>query len=225
MYFAENAGKGLGSSVAAGLVAILLASSLAEMAIPPSRRPKGIPAGEQVRVIEKPGPGSSEARANGAGASRDARGGMLLYEAGGPASEYSHAQRLRTRLMLVVLAFFITGYVAALAVRPRTSTWVAVGAIAGVTALPLLAAKLGVRPQRPTAFFAILEVSPLMLAGTAVASSLMGDWLARTILARSRRTQTAMPKPLWTPDYLQTHSVDLSSTGSIERSKESPGRP
>lgn len=224
IYLAENAGKGLASSVAAGLVAIFLAAGFAEIALPASRMQRGVPERDLVRVMERPGRGAAPSRAGGEDVRRSSSGMMVLNEAGGPASEYSPARKLRTRLLLVGLTFFVTGYVAALAVRPRTSTWVAVGAIAGVIALPLLAGRFGVRPQRPTAFFTVLEVSPLMLAGTAIASSLVGDWLARTLLTRSRRAALGVSKPVWSPDYLQTHSVDLSSTGSIARSKESPGR-
>jgi hypothetical protein len=100
----------------------------------------------------------------------------------------SSFSRLRTDILLVALSFCVTAYIAALLVRPRTSTWVACGAIIAVMAFPVVAAQLAIDPQQPPAVFRILEVPPFAFSGAAVAAALVGDWLAKVVITRSRRS-------------------------------------
>ena len=183
-YVAENAGVGLLTSILAGIVAMFLAGALSYMAIqvfqtaanaPPNRTRVAIeaithPPGKQPPVAHGPsGPPQAPPKPE-----PPQKTGL------GPAS----FERLKVHLLLLALAFFVTAYVAALLFRPRTSTWVACGAIVGVMAFPAAAVRFVADPQAPTAFFRLLEISPFALAGTAVAAALSGDWLAKSIIAR-----------------------------------------
>ena len=96
----------------------------------------------------------------------------------------SALERFRLYALLTALCFSVTAYIGALVARPRTSTWVACGAIIGVMLLPFAASRMGADPESPRAMFKLLEMSPFALAGTAGAAALAGDWVAKQLMAR-----------------------------------------
>lgn len=191
VYLAENAGMGLVASITAGVVAMALAAGLTEVAMPGVHKAALLPPASAAPVAAvSPGPAAPPP----GGVS--GRVGEFLGDVLAPAAGYASSGRLRTQLLVTVLCFSVTAYIAALSFRPRTSTWVAVGAIVGVMLLPLAAVKLVVGPLRGAPFFGILEVSPFMLAGTAVASALGGDWLARLLMAHAAGRKKDVYRPL-----------------------------
>ncbi len=184
IYIAENAGVGLLSSLLGGVAAILLAAVLSYVAVPV--------------LLETPKQGVS-----GVAALKDAGRGTAAAQTASAAEaalrkapSRTPVERVRIYLLLVALSFFLTAYIGALSAKPRTSTWVACGAIVGVAALPVAASRYMISPEAPTAFFRILELSPFALAGTAVASALLGDWVAKMLIARGSARKRQQYRPL-----------------------------
>jgi len=126
--------------------------------------------------------------------------------------------RRRACTLVTALAFFVGAYVAGIMLRPRTSTWVACGAIVSLMVLPLLAVVFllpsGSLAMMPSAaaeyhltafdarfatygrFFHMLEISPFTLAAVAISAALAGDWLARALLLRASRRRPETFRPL-----------------------------
>ena len=183
VYLAENAGVGLLASIMAGVFAIVLTGALSWMALPESpviaaaAQPAGVSSLRAGTLapgpVQPPGPGDN------------AHATMTALLRSDALPQPAPADRFRVALFVVALPFFVAAYISALSARPRTSTWVACGAVVGVMILPALAARLAVDPQGLPPFFAVLELPPFALAGTAVAAGLVGDWLARLLLARA----------------------------------------
>ena len=204
LYVAENAGLGLAASAAAGLLATLVAVGMAALLFAagpatPVRLPghAGSSRGPAKSAVAAPAPKAASERTPVAGpasklappapASRPALGeappaaGVNVW---GKTPDMTPLQRVRVYALLVAIAFAVAAYLAALGARPRTSTWLACGAIIGVLALPLWAAKRAIDPEHLGAPFQLLELSPFVLAGTAVASALAGDWAAKMLMRR-----------------------------------------
>jgi hypothetical protein len=129
---------------------------------------------------------------------------------------YEHMERLRASLLLAAISFFVGAYIVGIVVRPRTSTWVACGAMVAVMLLPALAmllflpsvdlesiAPVGAsddlilmagafyskRMIAASLYFRLLELSPFTLASAAVISALAGDWAAKVLTRRRQEHQ------------------------------------
>lgn len=137
---------------------------------------------------------------------------------------YVDQERQRAYLLITALSFFVSAYIVGMVVRPRTSTWVACGAVVGVMVLPVAAIKLflpavEIETYVPLnavddvalvvarafsdlmaeygQFFRLLDLSPFTLSATAVVSALAGDWTAKTLLRMSlSRQRLTVFKPL-----------------------------
>ena len=107
---------------------------------------------------------------------------------------------------MIMLSFALSGYVASLVIKPRTSTWVACGAVVGVMLSPAAAIAMSFQPALAekvpllvnalVGYFRLLELSPFTLTGLAVSAALAGDWLGRELVAYlrvSERSQTLKP--------------------------------
>jgi len=184
LYVAENAGIGLSAAVASGVAAIALSSILAAWA------------GSGTGFVREIGlPEISGARTPDAGAAPESEAPSPAYAprpnprtaaAGQTDPGTARLNRLRLYALLVFICFFAAAYITALVVRPRTSTWVACGALVGVLLLPAVGAAVSRDPMAFAQGFRLLELSPFTLAGLAVAAALLGDWLGRQIVARAR---------------------------------------
>jgi len=100
----------------------------------------------------------------------------------------SSLDRNRAYAAVVFLSFFTCGYVTALLVRPRTSTWVAWGAVVGAMTSPAAAA-LSATPLGAAELFGQLDLSPFALGGIAIGAALTGDWLGNVLLLYARKRQ------------------------------------
>lgn len=179
LYVAENAGIDLAAGLAAGVLAIALASAMAACS------------GGGASFVRDIGMPEMTARANAA-AHTDAR-----EQPAAPAAENVEAlrsgnavaptrlKRLRVYVLLVVTCFFVAGYVMAVAVRPRTSTWIVCGAIVGVMLLGAIGVLFAGNAERFGMTFRLLELSPFTLSGVAVAATLFGDWTGRQLVGRT----------------------------------------
>ncbi len=193
LYVAENAGIGLLAGIASGVTAIVLASFLAVWG-PSGRgfvREIGLPElSERIRVSEW-----ENTRHTGAGEPAGdwrAAGEGLMTETG-----TDRLRRLRFYAALLVITFFVTAYITALILRPRTSTWVACGAIVGVMMLPAVGVVMSHEPALFAWGFRLMELSPFMITGLAVSAALVGDWCGQEVLSRIRdKTSAPVMRPL-----------------------------
>lgn len=197
LYVAENAGLGLAASTASGIVAVLLAvimilftrsdDAFVRMEVTGAAR---MVAQYQRRLV---GEGRKWQ------ASKLPRG--ILPARSEVTVKVPRLARLRAYSTFVALCFFIAAYVTALLVRPRTSTWVACGAVLAVMLIPVGAVVWSLNYGRLLAYplvgyMRLLELSPFTLAGVAVTAALVGDWLGRELLTgvrRIERQQTLKP--------------------------------
>ncbi len=235
IYVAERAGVGLMSGLLAGLLAVVFLAGLSAAMPAPDygdlgTRPLGPPLQPESVAPDVPGAavaaaGPSQprngapshaldatarrteppARSPSAAASR-----LLVAPAGRPsevAARYSELHALRAPIFITALSFFMSAYIIGFMLRPRTSTWVACGAILALVLLPLAALKIylpsypleevaalnpavalneaslvGERIIRYGKFFSLMEVSPFAAAATAVISALLGDFSAKFLI-------------------------------------------
>lgn len=180
LYVAETAGIGLTAGLACGMVAIAAASVLAAWS------PAGASFVRDIGMPEMRVPGRAAARGGAVESSNSGVPENMPQPPNGNAVAPTRLQRLRIFSLLVVICFFVAGYVTALAVRPRTSTWIACGAMVGVMLLGALGALFADSAERFGTFCRLLELSPFTLSGVAVAAALFGDWMGRQLIARTR---------------------------------------
>ena len=187
LYIAERAGVGLFAGIIAGVVAAVMATGLsavatedvAAQAVRSTARATAWSARAQT-----PGGGQVRVGPSGAAGGQEAANLFLPGRARVARETLSALERFRLYALLTALCFSVTAYIGALVARPRTSTWVACGAIIGVMLLPFAASRMGADPESPRAMFKLLEMSPFALAGTAGAAALAGDWVAKQLMAR-----------------------------------------
>jgi hypothetical protein len=232
MYIAERAGVGLASGLAAGVMAAAFLVVMSTMIADGARQGDEVVAikpfgarGATFRILREAGRAGwsqqpvSGMAARGRAANEVARESDLPGASGGalgaPAGEM---RRLEVPLLLAGLTFFISAYIVGFVVRPRTSTWVACGAIVGLMLLAVAAMRIfaprvptegvpyvlairdaqgvGERLLRYGKLFRLLEASPFMAAATVVVAALLGDWLAKILIKRTRpreRVETYRP--------------------------------
>lgn len=206
LYIAENAGLGLicaiGAGVAAGLTASVLLAGMVGT-VDHGAAIESWRALPQVLVPESPA-----VTGNGPGKGRDIPGKAPESEVPARRSA-SRLIPLRVPLLAAGLSFLIMAYLAGVIARPRTSTWVACGAVAGVMIVPVAAVFVLLPMQSAEGsrvlstgeidylarnlrtygkFFHLLELPPFVLVATAVTAALSGDWIAKTLI-RSARSQ------------------------------------
>lgn len=215
IYVAENAGVGLAASALSGGIAILVMVGFTAFLGRDGAVHGGSPAASTVEEAQS----SDEGVAGGSAAETNAS--APPEEAEGPAATPARPAALRhsdlrtlwgSRAygLFVVLAFFTTAYITALLVRPRTSTWVACGAILGVMLLPGSTAvalyvvtpqELGESPWLTSVLvpFSRLmrSLSPFALTALGISAALAGDWVGKQLVAYTRRRQSIQVyKPL-----------------------------
>ncbi|MHC4712645.1 MAG: hypothetical protein ACYTAN_05145 [Planctomycetota bacterium] len=218
LYIAENAGVGLVAGLISGVLAMTMTGAMVAFVVrdvsfarqevwgfpagigstqAPDREAEGGGAAAEApgRVAESGGPTPVETEKperTGAEQPRD-KGGTA--DTGSGQYDYSRLPRLRrlkAYALVVFLTFFLAAYTAAIVVRPRTSTWVACGAIIGAMTAPLAAALVPLSwPRINLLLLSLLELSPFTLTGLAVAAALLGDWLGKEAVAYARSRDTA----------------------------------
>jgi hypothetical protein len=194
IYIAERAGVGLFAGIAAGVAAAVIATGLSAVATEnapvaaarPTVRAAVSPAAPEARGGAQVRRGPSGA----AGGAQKAGNSLLSARAQVVREPLSALERFRLYVLLTALCFAVTAYIGALVARPRTSTWVACGAIIGVMLLPAVASRMAAVPQNPKTMFKLLELSPFALAGTAAAAALAGDWIGKLLIARRSGERT-----------------------------------
>jgi hypothetical protein len=250
VFVAERAGISLFASLLAGVLAVVFASSLAALIAregkesapnawyfdptvateikhvvpaPPkadraaqeSPAKAGVTASPRTRVARAVIMQPEVAAARGSSVKRSDEARLFVY---------GDQEKQRAYILITALSFFVGAYIVGVVVRPRTSTWVACGAVVAVMLLPaaviyvflpsveiesqvpagaaddvilVLARSLAGLMARYGTFFRLLELSPFTLASTAVVSALAGDWTAKTLISR-RTSRKALPvfKPL-----------------------------
>lgn len=196
IYVAERAGVGLLAGAASGVTGMLIAAALSSLVVAgPVAAAGGVKQGltrpartREADNASSPKPG---ARAE-ASSTRDVGVTEGKHDAAG------HLFRTRrTYALLAALAFFATAYITALVIRPRTSTWVACGAVLGTMVPPAMAVFFfHPDPEYLDGFFKFLQLSPFTLGGVAIAASVAGDWAGSQLVARARRRYEAPLKSL-----------------------------
>ncbi|MCD6404451.1 MAG: hypothetical protein J7M19_01335 [Planctomycetes bacterium] len=196
IYVAERAGVGLLAGTASGVTGMLIAAALSSLVV----AGPVVAAGGTERGLMQPAPaieaGNASSREAGPQGKAPSAGtaGVTGNERGAAGRFF---QTRRTYVLLAALAFFATAYITALVVRPRTSTWVACGAVLGVMVPPAAALFFfHSDPEHLEGFFKFLQLSPFTLAGVAIAASVTGDWAGSQLVARARRRYKVLLKPL-----------------------------
>ena len=208
-YIAERAGVGLASGLAAGVMAAAFLVALSGLIAGDVRNGDEIVSikpfgarGATFRILREAGRAGWSQQPLGPVAGRAEsvkevpQESDLPRQTGAVAAPAFELKRLQVPLLLAALTFFISAYIIGFTVRPRTSTWVACGAVVGLMLLAVAAMRLftpdmslegvpyklaindargvGERLNLYGRLFRLLEASPFTAAATVVVSALLG---------------------------------------------------